>query len=650
MASELNLFEMDFEGSADAGLVAGYDGKRAVANSRSYAVEMANQVEVGGQIDLQSKADAEAVGVKHDTELADILNFGDAVAEQVLAEAKAYGLSSHHDSDWDPELLTLNPDGLLKVTAGEGAKLKIEAEATSQSDLSEIRIQTNAEAVGWSDADFTTANEEGLVIEAYAEALGIDNGADNILYTESLATAIEGDDGDATTTLTITSNVEADALATAQLSGQSETSMIEWMEAHSIGINDTDINLIGEGLVDANTYSSISFETIDPSDLGSENLEGVDNTVITLDGDESNMVDASTEVEVAETMTGASSYGIQGTTIFGDGDGANIINAEAIIEADFSSWSGFTGSELDEFIAMGLNDSNIVLGKGADVVRGVAKQDLTLNESFSETLDTDSALAQTLSQSAGINNSAINTGAGNDIVEGQVSGEAIHVDTSRGIVDSYINTSTGDDKIHGSVTNSLLHGGSGDDRIEMDDAFGSIVDAGSGDDRIAIASESESMQLFGGTGEDIIIGGSGDDMISGGVGSDVLRGGEGADTFVFDVSSFGRGTDLVSDFNQAEGDVLELSAALTGINRGAEPIFITAAMAEGTNIDAAIIYDTLENIQGQRATSVKMAYAHDQGSMMFDEDGDWTQGSDVLAVVRHTDSSSELAPSDIKIA
>ena len=49
------------------------------------------------------------------------------------------------------------------------------------------------------------------------------------------------------------------------------------------------------------------------------------------------------------------------------------------------------------------------------------------------------------------------------------------------------------------------------------------------------------MQLFGGTGEDVI-GGNGNDMISGGVGSDVLRGGAGADRFVFDVSSFGRGT------------------------------------------------------------------------------------------------------------
>ena len=53
----------------------------------------------------------------------------------------------------------------------------------------------------------------------------------------------------------------------------------------------------------------------------------------------------------------------------------------------------------------------------------------------------------------------------------------------------------------------------------MERAEGSIVDAGSGDDRIAIANESKSMQLFGGTGEDVIIGGNGNDMISGGVGS-----------------------------------------------------------------------------------------------------------------------------------
>ena len=664
MASELNLFEMDFDDTVEAGLVANYDGKRAVASSKSYAVEVANQINVGGKIDLNSKSTAESVGTNNEEELTNILNFSSAITDQVLAEAEAYGLSTHQESDWDPELLTLNPDGLLKVTAGEGANLRIEADASSQSDLNEIKIDTTAQAIGWSDAEFSSDSEEGLSIEAVANSLGIDDGSNNILNTNSLATAIDGNE---ITTLTITSNVDADALATALLSGASDSSIIETLQAHSIGIDRTDINLVGEGFVESDAYSSVNIEIIDAGELSSEDLQGYDNSVILLDEGGSSTLIAHNQVAIDEAAsnvtdvdeniggvqisqsTSASSYGIQGTTIFGDGDGSNVIDAEAIIEADFSNWAGFTGAELDEFVAMGLNETNIILGKGADIVRGNAVQDINLSDDFDQDLESDNTLAKTLSQSAGINNSAINTGAGDDLVEGRISGEGIHLDTSRGIVDSYINTSTGDDEINGSVINSVLHGGSGNDRIEMESAEGSIVDAGSGDDRIAIANESKSMQLFGGTGEDVIIGGDGDDMISGGVGSDVLRGGAGADRFVFDVSSFGRGTDIVSDFNVSEGDALELSAALTGINRGAEPIFITASMAEGVNNDAAMIYDTLENIQGQQATSIKMAYAHDIESVMFDQDGDWTQGSDVLAVVRQTDGSSDLDPSDIKI-
>ena len=69
---------------------------------------------------------------KNDEQLTDILNFSSARTDQVLAEAEAYGLSTHQESDWDPELLTLNPDGLLKATAGQGATLRIEADASSQ--------------------------------------------------------------------------------------------------------------------------------------------------------------------------------------------------------------------------------------------------------------------------------------------------------------------------------------------------------------------------------------------------------------------------------------------------------------------------------------------------------------------------------------
>jgi hypothetical protein len=114
------------------------------------------------------------------------------------------------------------------------------------------------------------------------------------------------------------------------------------------------------------------------------------------------------------------------------------------------------------------------------------------------------------------------------------------------------------------------------------------------------------------------------------------------------VSSFGRGTDLVSDFNRGEGDKIQLASAITGINKGAVASFMTAAMAETTNKSTAFIYDTLENIQGQRTSSVHMAYAADQGALMFDEDGDWTQGSTVLAVVRSPAGQGGLKASDLE--
>ena len=280
------------------------------------------------------------------------------------------------------------------------------------------------------------------------------------MNTNSLSTAIDGNDENETTTLTITSNVEADALATAQLSGVNDSSIIESLQAHSIGINSTDINLIGEGFVQSDSYSSVNIKLVDAAELSSEDLQGDDNTVILLDEDGSSTLLAHNQVSIDEAASGvtdaeynigdieigestsASSYGIQGTTIFGDGDGINVIDAEAVIEADFSNWAGFTGSELDEFVAMGLNETNIILGKGADIVRGEAVQDIKLSDTFDQGSEEDSALEMTLTQSAGINNSAINTGAGDDLVEGKISGEGIHLDISRGIVDSYINTST----------------------------------------------------------------------------------------------------------------------------------------------------------------------------------------------------------------
>ncbi len=69
------------------------------------------------------------------------------------------------------------------------------------------------------------------------------------------------------------------------------------------------------------------------------------------------------------------------------------------------------------------------------------------------------------------------------------------------------------------------------------------IDGGAGNDTI-----------YGQEGDDTIDGGSGDDTLDGGSGDDTLTGGSGADTF-----KVAEGDDTITDYNQAEGDIVDIS-------------------------------------------------------------------------------------------
>ena len=71
--------------------------------------------------------------------------------------------------------------------------------------------------------------------------------------------------------------------------------------------------------------------------------------------------------------------------------------------------------------------------------------------------------------------------------------------------------------------------------------------------------------LFGGPADDVLTGGYGNDTLYGDGGNDTLTGGPGADTFVF--TSTDDGMDVITDFNPAEGDVIDLSAVLKGTSK-----------------------------------------------------------------------------------
>uniref|UniRef100_UPI0035B07A6F VCBS domain-containing protein n=1 Tax=Azonexus sp. TaxID=1872668 RepID=UPI0035B07A6F len=103
-----------------------------------------------------------------------------------------------------------------------------------------------------------------------------------------------------------------------------------------------------------------------------------------------------------------------------------------------------------------------------------------------------------------------------------------------------VGTSSGD-TLTGGVGNDFILGEGGNDTLRGED----------GDD-----------VLFGGAGNDTLLGGAGNDILIGGAGNDILTGGLGADTFRWVLGD--RGTtqtpaiDRVTDFNGAEGDVLDL--------------------------------------------------------------------------------------------
>lgn len=95
-------------------------------------------------------------------------------------------------------------------------------------------------------------------------------------------------------------------------------------------------------------------------------------------------------------------------------------------------------------------------------------------------------------------------------------------------------------------------------------APGSVIEnaiGGSGNDYIS-GNDANNL-LRGGAGSDMLMGEDGDDMLFGGLGADILSGGDGADRFVFDNLD---GVDTVTDFDDSDGDVLEIGDLLSGFD------------------------------------------------------------------------------------
>jgi Ca2+-binding RTX toxin-like protein len=170
----------------------------------------------------------------------------------------------------------------------------------------------------------------------------------------------------------------------------------------------------------------------------------------------------------------------------------------------------------------------------------------------------------------GDGNDTIHGGPGNDTIWGAGGDDLIYTGPGRneiwaGAGNDTVIAGDGGNNIGGGHGNDVLRGGMGNDSIWGWDGNDLIFGTGGrnqlwggrGNDTIHAGDGGD---ILGGvTGNDLIIGGAGNDTIYAGQGNDTIGGGGGADLFFFYRS---QDTNLIRDFNPAEGDVLMLARGL----------------------------------------------------------------------------------------
>jgi len=140
--------------------------------------------------------------------------------------------------------------------------------------------------------------------------------------------------------------------------------------------------------------------------------------------------------------------------------------------------------------------------------------------------------------------------------------------------DVSVDLDAGSDTYVGGAGEETVSGGAGDDVLSAGAAGDSgfnFLHGNQGADTITGGGGTD--WLRGGQGDDLVFGGSGNDWLSGDRGDDTVTGGPGADTF----HSFGEaGTDVVTDFNFAEGDRVSLLAGTSyEVKQVGEAVVIT---------------------------------------------------------------------------
>jgi Ca2+-binding RTX toxin-like protein len=202
------------------------------------------------------------------------------------------------------------------------------------------------------------------------------------------------------------------------------------------------------------------------------------------------------------------------------------------------------GSKYDDTIIGDGNNNRLIGWSGDDTLKGGGGDDTLFGDSGSDTLSGGSG-NDTLYGGSGAD--TLNGGSGADTASYAGSFEGVFVSLAHNL--ARFGDAEGDR--FGGIEN--FTGSDHDDDLWGDDGV-NVLSGGDGHD---------SIKGFG--GDDLLYGEDGNDTLYGGEGKDLMYGDAGADTFKFasvaEAQPLGYGfTDYIPDFNQAEGDRIDLSA------------------------------------------------------------------------------------------
>jgi Ca2+-binding RTX toxin-like protein len=293
------------------------------------------------------------------------------------------------------------------------------------------------------------------------------------------------------------------------------------------------------------------------------------------------------------------------------GAGPNHFGAADSQGGEIDIMSGGSGN--DEYIVDNSNDQVIELdGRGTDTAKSTVTFSLAGLLPSLATFQTENLILTGTANIDGTGNALDNTitgndgknelsgRAGNDALFGYAGDDRISGGTGNDLLygddgDDTLNGDDGDDFIYGILGADILNGGAGNDFLSGDGGNDTLIGGvgndqlydyggsnllfgGEGDDFLSTATGSNTLQ--GGNGNDTLEGGSGADVLDGGDGLDILKAMRGADTLVarigdtisggadgdtFQIApTVGPGTVYITDFNNADGDLIDFTQLIPG--------------------------------------------------------------------------------------